>query len=232
MARRRSHLRLRSLVVLIGGALLLAGINGVAPQAYAQESCPGAPEDRYRVNVRSETPPPRLNRSLSRVEIGLMATHGPTDNILGLHTTSANMEYAADYAVKPYGDAYCFWVRGVDVLLRYETPDVYVAKEYRPGSCNYKAILAHEMEHVKVARDYLKRHVPRLRFALSSLLIPKPRSAILVDSPEEAKREVGALFQKLIHPVYEEFLRAMGEAQAKVDAPREYKKVRRRCKKW
>lgn len=212
-------------------ALIVLGVNGGVLQAAHQESCPGEPEEPYWKNVRAETPRPKLNRSLSRVKLGLMTGHGP-GNILGLYTTGFKMEWAATYAAEPYGDAYCFWVKGVDVILRYETPDVYVAKEYLPGSCNYKVILGHEMEHVKVAQNYLKRYVQRVRSVLISLLIPKPKSAIVVDSPDHARRETNRLVQKLLGPVYDELQRVMGEAQEKVDAPQKYRKAFRLCPKW
>ena len=134
--------------------------------------------------------------------------------------------------MEPYGDAYCFWVKDIDVLLRYETPDVYIAREYRRGSCNYKVTLEHEMQHVKVARKYLGRFVTKMRSTLTSLLIPKPKSAVVIESPAKAKHEAEELLEKLIYSVYKQLRIEIGKAQAKVDSPREYKRVGRKCKNW
>jgi hypothetical protein len=204
-------------------AVLLADAPVFLPQARARERCPGAPQERYRINVQTEIPPPKVNRSLGRGELGLMPGH------FGLTATALKIEYAANYAAEPYGDGHCFWVKQVDVLLRYETPDVYVAKEYETGSCNYEVILEHETEHVKVAQDHLKRYASRIGSALTSLLIPKRKSAIVVDSPEEAKRKVNEVLQRVIYPGYLELERGMDEAHEKLDTPDERRKMVLRC---
>jgi hypothetical protein len=216
---------------LIRIGVLLASAAAIVPQARAGQLCPGAPTERYQVNVRTQVPPPKINHSLNRAQFGLMVGH-LTDDILGMMTDAFKIEYAANYAVEPYGDAYCFWVKDIDVLLRYETPDVYIAREYRRGSCNYKVTLEHEMQHVKVARDYMGRFVTKMRSTLTSLLIPKPKSAVVIESPAKAKREAEQLLQRLIYSVYEQLQIEMGKAQAKVDSPREYKRLGRKCKNW
>ncbi len=200
--------------------------------AQAGETCAGAPQERFDVNVRTETPPPKVNHNLNRVQLGSMAFHGMTDSILGLHIHGIKIEYRAKHAAEPDGNGYCFWIRSIDVLLRYDAPDIYIAKDYRRGSCNYKAILGHEKRHEIVAREVIKRYIPRFRSLFTSLLIPKPKSAILVSSREDGKRKTEALLMQIIQPVYKEFESALAKEQAEVDALREYRKVLRQCKRW
>jgi hypothetical protein len=45
----------------------------------------------------------------------------------------------------------------IDVELSYQPLDVYVAREFHPASCSYRAVFAHEMQHVKVYADNLPR---------------------------------------------------------------------------
>jgi len=201
-------------------------------EAQAGETCAGAPQERYVVNVRIETPTPKVNHSLNRVQLGSMAFHAITDSIAGLHISGIKLEYKAKHAAEPQDNAYCFWIRSIDVLLRYDAPDIYIAKDYPRGSCNYKAILEHEKRHEKVAREVMKRYIPRFRSLFTSLLIPKPKSAILVSSREDGKRKTNALLKQIIQPVYDEFQIALAKEQAEVDTLREYRKVRRLCKRW
>ena len=184
------------------------------------------------MNIRIETPPPKINHNLNRAELGSMAFHGITDNILGLHVYGIEVEYKAKYGTEPQKGGYCFWVRTIDVLIRYVAPDIYVAKEYRRNSCNYRAVLEHEKRHAKIARQVMKRYIPRFQSVFTSLLIPKPKSAILVSSREDGKRKVKALLKKVIRPVYNQFQGALAREQAAADTPREYRKVLRRCKRW
>ncbi len=228
----RKYLPAFGLGVLICSPHFSGGTRALVPQAQAGETCPGAPQERYRVSVRIETPPPMVNHNLNRAELTWTSLHGMGDNVFGLHIQGTKVEYKAKYAAEPDKDGYCFWVRAIDVLLRYETPDIYVAREYRVGGCNYREILGHEMHHEKVARQVIKQYVRRFRSALTSLLIPKPKSAILVSSREDGKRKVNALLQKVIRPVYMDFRADLARQQAAVDAPDEYRKVRRRCKRW
>ena len=220
------------LAVLSCIALLSGGSRTFVPHAKAGAACPGAPKERYRVNIRIETPPPKINHNLNRAELGSMAFHGITDNILGLHVYGIEFEYKAKYGTEPQKGGYCFWVRTIDVLLRYDTPDIYVAKEYRRNSCNYRVVLEHEKRHEKIARQVMKRYIPRFQSVFTSLLIPDPKSAILVGSREDGKRKVKALLEEVIRPVYKEFEVALAREQAAVDALREYRKVWRRCKRW
>jgi hypothetical protein len=184
------------------------------------------------MHVRIEIPEVGVNHDLNLAELGDLSFHSPQEQVVGLMSSDLEIRTQAEYVTAPVGDRFCFWVDGISVVLRYQALDVYVAREYAPGSCPYNAILDHEQEHVAVARGQLDVYGPRFRSALASLLIPKPRSPILVDSPEDAKKKTQGLFEKLLAPISEELKTVMAEAQADLDTPQEYWRVRRRCPNW
>ncbi len=220
--------------VLICSAYFLGVARAPVPQAQAGQTCPGAPQELegYRVSVRIDTPPPKVNHSLNRAELSSMAFHGITDSILGLHVHGTKVEYKAKYEAEQEKEGYCFWITTIDVLLRYDAPDIYVAKEYRRNSCNYRAVLEHEKRHEKIAQQVMKRYIPRFQSVFTSLLIPKRKSAIFVSSREDGKRKVSPLLKKVIRPVYKELEGALAREQAAADTLREYRKVLRRGKRW
>lgn len=213
-----------------GGPGQLAGV----PRPTTGLGCPRSPRAPYEVNVRIEIPPVPVNHEFSIAELGELSFHGPRSRVLGLTKggLQINRTSTTRYSSAPSGDGFCFWVTAVDVTLSYRTMEVYVAKEYDPGTCAYRAILEHEKEHVRAARKNLNRYAPRVRSALTSLLIPTGREPAAVASPEDAEREVKALSRELLEPVYREMIESLRKTQAALDTPGEYRRVRRRCRKW
>ena len=123
-------------------------------------------------------------------------------------------------------------ITGFDVNLRYRQVDVFVAKEYRKGSCPYRAILAHEREHVRVSRKNLEEYAPRVHRALTSLLIPTGQDSALVVSAKQARKEVKAISDELLQPVYKDMMKSLVIAQKSMDSPRSYARLFRRCSDW
>ena len=202
------------------------------PRPTTGRKCAGSPRAPYDVNVRIEIPPAPVNRDLSIAELGELSFHGPRARVLGLTRTGLNIKTSAKYSAVPSDDVLCFWVNAVDVTLRYRIMEVYVAKEYDPGTCAYREILAHEEDHVRAARSNLERYASRVRSALTSLLIPTRRDPVEVASPDQAERQVEAISDELLEPVYREMIESLHESQAALDTPEEYRRVRRRCRKW
>lgn len=61
---------------------------------------------------------------------------------------------------------FCAELAQVDATLGYRTLNVYVARRYRCGACEYEQILDHENRHVAIFRDVLAQYGPRVRRAL------------------------------------------------------------------
>ena len=202
--------------------------KGVTSVASCEGGFPDAP---YDINVKIEFPEVPIDHSRSIKQ--LSSLHGRANSrILGLMKPDLRILTLphADGAV--VGDAYCFWITGFDVTLRYKRVDVYVAREYKQGSCAYNAILDHEQEHVRVARRNLLEYAPRIRSTLTSLLIPTGAEPVMVPSVEQAKVEVRAISDELLKPVYEEMVQSLHDGQAALDTPQEYARVRSRCRRW
>ena len=195
-------------------------------------ACPGHPDRRFKVNVRIDIPPTRIHRSRSSAELTKATFHGRRSRILGLTAPDLKIETNGAYVTEPTDTGYCFWVEGIDVTLRYRSMDIYVASNYRRRSCNYRVILQHEEKHVRAARTNLERYAPRIRFALTSLLIPKGRSPVAVASPEDGEGEMQRLFAKLLKPVYADMHVALRTSQGELDTPQAYRRLFGLCKRW
>ena len=219
----------RTLVGAVACLLVAAPRPGAAQ---AGPACAAVADRGYDVSVRIEVPAPKLDRSQTRVALGGFAPHGPGQAILGVMRARLEVESTATYGRVAGAGGVCIWVERVEVLLRYRSLDLFVAKEYAPASCAYRAILAHEQQHAEIARTYVNRYAPRIRQALASLLIPKATKPVAAASRETAEAKVDAVLERLVAPVVGELEREMNKAQAAIDTPRSYQGVFRQCNDW
>ena len=206
----------------------IAAVPRIAPG----QKCPIFAKAPYDVNVKIDVPSAPINHSLSIRQLGRLAPHGPGSRILGLTSYPLEIKTAAKYSYVPVGKTFCFFVTEVDVILRYPTMNIYVAKEYQPGSCPYHEILLHEEDHVRVARASLELYAPMVRKALTSYLIPTGLEPVVVSSPTQAKLRMEGLSEELLSPVYREMMDTLRKDQAALDTPGQYRRIRRRCKHW
>lgn len=209
----------------------LTVILALVGPAWAQE-CPGSNEIPYDIELKIDIPEPRLHHDRSIGELNQMAPHAPGRRVLGLAVTGLEFEFGGRFEWQEWGTGHCFWVRRTELTIHHPSPDIYVAREYRRGSCPYRMILAHERQHMSNSRDQINRYLPRLRWVLTSLRIPTGRRPIFVTSAEEAKTEIRALMKELSDPLFQEINKAMHELQAKLDSPASYRRLRKKCKKW
>jgi hypothetical protein len=220
--------RFRALIAGIAIALMGAGWPGPALAAV----CPSE-SGRYRVDVLIEMPPVTVHHDHSRAQLGLLAFHGPTDRVLGVTASKLRAGTATHYGNRPLAEeGVCFWVDHIEVTLRYEALDIYIASDYTRASCQYQAILTHEKRHAEVARSYLDDYVQTIRSALASLAIPKPRDPRLVESVTETQEKTQATIEKLLQPVIAKLRKTMEEAQNRIDSAAEYRRVETQCPKW
>ena len=194
--------------------------------------CLPHPERDFKVRVSISIPTPPVNHTLSRAELTERSFHGPEAQVLGLMVPDLSVETRVEQASEVIDGHTCYWLEAADVNLVYKSIEVFVAREYRKGSCEYKAILRHEREHVDIARDNLERYKPKIRAALTSLLLPTPQRPIELASLGGGEEPFDTLFKKVLEPVYREMQADLTRVQASIDTPASYALVRANCSNW
>ena len=58
---------------------------------------------------------------------------------------------------------YCVILKEINFYIGFPRIDVYIDKKYKPGSCNYKVIKAHENYHVRVQQEGLQFFEPKIK---------------------------------------------------------------------
>jgi hypothetical protein len=196
------------------------------------EVCPARPDRGFKVRVSIAIPTPPINHSLSRAELTARSFHGPDAQVLGLMVPDLSVETRVEQASEVVDGHICYWLESVYVDLVYKSIEVFVAREYRKGSCEYEAILRHEQEHVDIARDNLERYKPKVRAALTSLLLPTPQRPVELASLGGGEEPFDALFKNVLEPVYKNMQADLTRAQASIDTPASYALVRASCTNW
>ena len=221
-------------VPLLCGAFLCACCAWALlwPGPAGAQACPPQEGGRLQMAVEIEVPPVRIRRDQSRAQLGEMSFHEPTDRVLGMMASRIEPNISWRVKARSAENGVCFWIEEIKVVLRYSALDVYVASEYSPTSCPYKAILAHEEKHAEIARRHLDAFVQPIRSALSSYAIPKPDSPLAIESAAAGEAKIRNTLERLITPIFENLRTQVEEAQNRVDTPEEYRRVRRQCRDW
>ena len=212
--------------------ILLAALGLGAPRVWAAPDCESSADLSYDIELEIDTPAARVIHDRSSAQLGQSRIHGSNARVLGLAYTGLAFGWSIGFDAEPMGEGYCFWVSNVRLTIRQPSPNIYVAREYRRGSCQYRTILAHEQKHVRNAREVINRYKPRLRQVLTSLRIPTGLRPIYVTEPATARARLRKLMKELAEPLYREMARELSKAQAKLDSPASYRLYFKQCKTW
>ncbi len=204
----------------------------LSTEVLAAADCPGDRDIDHDIELEIDIPEPRLHHNLSIAQLGLRMPHGPGARVLGLADVRLDFGWSVGFEWRPWDDGFCFWVRRTELTIRHPSPDIYIAREYRRGTCPYRTILGHEQRHIRISKELIDRYIPRLRWVLTSLRIPTGERPVFVASAEDAKPEISALMKELAEPLFQEMAKALREAQAKIDSPASYRRLRKACRNW
>ncbi len=159
-----------------------------------------------------------------------LPTKGP-ESVLGLTVTKPTM------SVVPYAEytqlakkVYCVRPRTIKARLGYDTQKVFIAKEYRKGSCEWYAIRKHEDKHVKIWDDIRKKYVPKVKKALKAEI--KKLYVVRGKSVEKAYAKITSRLNKRVAPILGRWMVEARKLNAALDTKLSYKKVAAKCKNW
>jgi hypothetical protein len=146
--------------------------------------------------------------------------------VLGLTRTESRVAIQADGTLlqSPDGSMECVLPR-IAVTLYYQPIVVYVSREFKPGSCAYDAILAHEMRHLKSYLDYLPKVEERVRARLGGRFAGRPLYARAGASRLLLQRDIDRNWMPYIRGE----MGRVEQMQAAIDSPREYARLSKVC---
>lgn len=113
----------------------------------------------------------------------------------------------------------------LEVNLTYLPIIVYVGREFAPGTCAYREILAHEMRHLDTYMDFLPRAEKVVRAALERRFAGKPLYAPAGQARILLQREIDTGWMRFI----KNEMAKVEALQAAIDTPQEYARLGKVC---
>ena len=218
---------------LLSAAVVLLGLLSVTT-AEAQ-ICPSylqAPQVTFTIDTGNVVYSRQLDRR------GLDDLRRQQGQVVGLRgaavgLTVAELSQSMDIQVdtRPAGQGRsCAYLRLVEATVGYGPIRVYVARDYRPGTCPDTVITTHENRHVAIFRDTLARYGPNLRQTLEGTV--RQQGPLVVGRAADAV----AIFQERLHqaidPLFNQMNREMDRDNAAMDSPAAYAGEQARCNDW
>ncbi len=236
---RRQELLISSGLLLGGLAPLVLSVGLSAPaQSSGQRTCrvaaPGPIVHTQATHGRLSYDNSRTLKQLQRMRSSITNSRatGAGWFVLGL-TRNSGVTQRLRVGIKGHparNGYYCVTLSSVDLSLSYDSIDVFIARRYRPGTCEHDAVLEHENGHVNNFRDTFDRFVPKVERAVKAAANRQPGLYTRTLGP--ALREFQARLTRTASPLLDEMVRQVNEADARLDAPRSYRANQARCDNW
>lgn len=123
----------------------------------------------------------------------------------------------------------CVWLDTVDIRIKSE-PTVYIASEYKPGTCRYRTTVEHELKHVAVDAKLLDEFAPKIESA--ARLAAKnaaPDRPVPTSGLESVRADINRKIEEALkEPIAELHIERRKRQQA-IDTREEYDRLSRQC---
>ena len=171
---------------------------------------------------------------LSRDEFLRNAPQKMSPNTLGMTVTKLGLTGSAEPEIQMVDShTACVQIKKMDLVIGYDTLDVYIDKKYMPGSCEYEVVKEHENYHVRVSQEammFFKEDIERaLETALSHI---DPEFAY---SRAEAQQIFNNQFNRVIReiqPLIDYINQKIAEKNYIIDTPESYEETSSLCDNW
>jgi hypothetical protein len=217
--------------VLLGAFVFCAPILAALPISPASAECLTSPiAPSFTLDIL--TPPVNYKLDQATETLSARARENGTalgrgSRLLGLTVNQYDVQIVVAVDRSP-GSGSCTTLQKVGITA---APDleVLVDGRFKAGSCQQRAIIDHENEHVAVFRDAIAYYEPAMVEALRGARLP---SALPVAADGDAADDYAAMIRGVIAPVLDQVRRRTQEANNRIDTPSHYAAVFRRCASW
>ncbi|MBL4692455.1 MAG: hypothetical protein JKY92_03905 [Magnetovibrio sp.] len=209
---------------------------GMAPLSAWAASCALDPFPKVQVKVLD--PKERLSTSRSLKQINSSAQgHGAVGKgKVALGTTesrvSTDMRIQFQWRKKYVGSGspVCVQVKSITANFGHSKLVVNLPREYKRGSCQYKVVYRHEMAHVQVNRNGVRKYGALLRFEI----IQELQRSLIVEATTMSRGT--QIFQKRLKSVMEKITKRFNQEikmlHGKIDAPNSPYAAKGTCRSW
>lgn len=211
----------------------LITVMASAPAAGQGGACPPA-RAPIQLNFTTQAPEPQLNHRLTLAGIAnesrSMGSPGENTRPVGLTSVRTFAGVEGRTSTVKRGERYCSYLTSVGVKFGWEEMTVFIPSEYEAGSCEYRAVIDHENQHVSIIRAALREFAPKARARVEAFLA---RSAPVAGRGRPPEVEAAlAPIQAQLSALLQEFNALHSARGAQIDTASNYAAVTAMCKNW
>lgn len=156
-------------------------------------------------------------------------TQGPSHVLLGFTVVDLSVSYNPEFTYRDsQAGAYCAYLDTAEITVGYSELSVYVSSDYPEGSCEYEAILAHELRHVEINQSVLKAYRDRIWDTLARTL--RSKRSVLVSRKAEARSAFALAFDHGLQPVLKALTADRIRRNNRIDTEEHYRRVLEQCR--
>lgn len=208
-----------------------------SPSAKAVETCPSKPVGKVNIIWSSDAVKYDFSKSQHEMDRMEIDTKNPYDrsvktHVGGLMSGGIGIKSEINVATLTYprSRSVCQWIGSMNIEIAID-PTIFIAREHKKGSCKHRAILDHEMKHVYVDRQVVKKYAPAIKAHMQQSM-----SKVGIVGPKPERR--APVFQKKIVDYMDEQLKLITEKmyaerrvkQQDIDSLEEYQRVSNLCR--
>ncbi|MCA8933170.1 MAG: hypothetical protein KDA49_11920, partial [Rhodospirillaceae bacterium] len=149
---------------------------------------------------------------------------------LGLITARRAYGYTFDLLMTEGPGRVCGVPRNVTIRLGYDQMLVHILARYRPGSCQYEAVLEHEQEHVRINYETLQRYLPAIEDAVRRAI--SNQFPVRGTSTADAQRIAGTILGTALEQAVQVMLADRNARHRQLDSVDSYRATSSRCPSW
>lgn len=211
--------------------ILMVAVTALTNQARAW-TCPS---EAATVQVTPVTGEIQLDRSKSTHDLTHMQAGGAIrdgHHVNGLGGGSIGLEGRASFKILQRGQRACIWLQSINARF-FAYPSIHIARNFPRGSCEYSAVLEHEMKHVDALIDFHTEYTGIFERELQ--LIAKriyPKGPIPAAHIENTQDQMNDRISREIKSFNDRILPILEQRQNAIDTPEEYARVTAQCRNW
>lgn len=170
----------------------------------------------------------QLNRMAGRITSSRRIRR---EKVLGLTSTQHEISYKMSSQPVTMNKArFCARINSVSLKIRVKKLKVYILNKYKPGTCQYNAIIDHEHEHVSTFQNGLKNLKEEFESRIWGIIRNLPPG--IGTSPSRASKAAFKYLDYRIRRIKDPIEKRMQIENEKIDTPLSYRKLTQRCKSW
>lgn len=128
------------------------------------------------------------------------------------------------------GQGFCTVIEQLDVTIGYDSMEVYIASEYAEGSCEYRVIKSHELNHVLINLSTLKNFRQDVERELKTYVAQL--SPMINDNPEQVIERLKTVLYDRLKLILRPMAVARFKAHMEIDSRSSYRRAQSRCQGW